>query len=320
MFIYKKKPAESGRKIDHSCRVKKALTLFAQYELPGRERKKIIPNSAYLCAGLVCHGCCHSARVILVEGAGTCQCGCRACLQGFLLLVVVNTELGSRLQWGGLRGEKKENLCQQPVVWRLAAELEMFPQQHCVSVPRAIFLSIVSRWCFICIPQCLIFMARGPFAHWCFQFITLRLQNLSLQAADPVRVRKEGEAHVAGRGSGLCRRWRLHLPFPLSHSSYPPWLCPSLFSNFYFFLFYTPFIAFKSCLSPSLGSTSSASFHASFLGVVISLPPKSSESQDSPPPLFQHSLTVTSYPPALFSSLSFHHLSVIFVEFNAPYF
>lgn len=155
----------------------------------------------------------------------------------------------------------------------------MVLQQHSVSVPQAIFLSIMSCRYFICIPQCLIFMARGLFAHWCFQFIKM---NWKIPRDCKVCHSKSlilfmsesgGETHVAGRGSDLWNHWRLHLPSPLSHSFYLLLLCPSLFSNFYFFLFYTPFILFNSCLSPSLGSTSSASFCASFLCVVIFLPP-----------------------------------------------
>lgn len=106
MFIHKKEPSESGRKIDYSCRFKKALTLFARCEcdfknsLEGRKRKKIRNPPRFVLLLLA------QPIIMLVNGVGRCGWGyADVFMRVPPARSVVKMELDSSPHPGGLKGQ-----------------------------------------------------------------------------------------------------------------------------------------------------------------------------------------------------------------------
>lgn len=170
--------------------------------------------------------------VALVKGAGRRGCGCGgmfvkippACL-------VVKMESNSSLWLGGLR---REEIKTATAACGLEARCrtENGSRTSCFSATCHVSKYYVMLE-FNLHSSVLNFHREGSVCSWCFQFITLLLQNISLKVSEPVNVRK-GREKPSWQDMELIYEitGRLHLPSPYVIHFTPLFLHASLFSNF----------------------------------------------------------------------------------------
>ena len=206
----------------------------------------------------------HPSTCWINKGVGRCGCGWGCVCE--TLSCLFSSKDGVRFQstvvdWGGGRNK----ICNSSLwsggllqTWKWFQNNIMFQciSKYYVMLEFNLHSSVLNFHC------------EGLFAHWCFQFITLLLQNVALKVADPVNVRK-------GRGKPTWQDVELIyelmegclcLLLNVIHFMPPASLSHCFPLIFNFFLFYIPFTFSNSYLSLSSDFTSSpSSLYASFI-------------------------------------------------------